>query len=131
MISKTPLSMTTTLSLRLSTATPIKRITIQRWLQPINETAPHVITPTLDTVIENPTPGGDNNKDKDKETKKLDKSKAAQWTFRQVVHESLNPSVSEQEEEDYARYILHPQTLPLVVSNEVFLARSTRNILIM
>jgi hypothetical protein len=109
-----------TLSIKSSATTPIKRIAIQRWLQPIHETASHVMTPTLDTVKELPTPGGDNEKEKDKETKKLDKSKAAQWTFRQVVHESLNPSVSEQEEEDYARYILHPQTLPLVVSNEVF-----------
>ena len=49
----------------------------------------------------------------------LDKSKAAQWTFTQVVHESLNPSVSTQETDDYARYISHPQTLPLVVSNEI------------
>lgn len=109
-----------TLSIKSSATTPIKRIAIQRWLQPIHETASHVMTPTLDTVKELPTPGGDNEKEKDKETKRLDKSKAAQWTFRQVVHESLNPSVSEQEEEDYARYILHPQTLPLVVSNEVF-----------
>jgi len=49
----------------------------------------------------------------------LDKSKAAQWTFTQVVHESLNPSVSVQEAEDYARYISHPQALPLVVSTEI------------
>jgi hypothetical protein len=49
----------------------------------------------------------------------LDKSKAAQWTFTQVVHESLNPSVSTQETDDYARYISHPQTLPLVVSTEI------------
>jgi len=48
----------------------------------------------------------------------LDKSKAAQWTFTQVVHESLNPSVSDVEAEDYARYISHPQSLPLVVSTE-------------
>jgi hypothetical protein len=58
-------------------------------------------------------------KEEKKKLTPLDKSKAAQWTFTQVVHESLNPSVSEQEEEDYARYISHPQTLPLVVSTEV------------
>ena len=47
----------------------------------------------------------------------LEKSKAAQWTFKKVVHESLNPSVSEQEMEDYLSYVTHPQTLPLVVSD--------------
>jgi hypothetical protein len=108
-------------SIRSNATTPIKRIAIQRWLQPIHETPSHATNPTLDTVREHTTPG-DNDIDKDKETKKLDKSKAAQWTFRQVVHESLNPSVSEQEEGDYARYISHPQTLPLVVSNEVLTA---------
>jgi phosphatidylinositol 3,5-bisphosphate 5-phosphatase len=109
-----------TISIKSTATAPTKRIAIQRWLQPIHETAYNVMTPTLDTVQELPTSSGINGKEKDKETKKLDKSKAAQWTFRQVVHESLNPSVSEQEEEDYARYISHPQTLPLVVSTEVF-----------
>jgi hypothetical protein len=49
----------------------------------------------------------------------LDKSKAAQWTFTQVVNDSLNPSVSAQEADDYSRYVLHPLTLPLVVSTEL------------
>ncbi|KIN00183.1 hypothetical protein OIDMADRAFT_124919 [Oidiodendron maius Zn] len=107
-------------SVKSNAAAPTKRIAIQRWLQPIQETTSNAMAPTLDTVKEIPATNGDNEYEKDKETKKLDKSKAAQWTFRQVVHESLNPSVSEQEEADYTRYILHPQTLPLVVSNEVF-----------
>lgn len=107
------------LSIKSNATGPIKRIAIQRWLQPITETAYNGTTPILDTVQELATSNADNEA-KDKETKRLDKSKAAQWTFRQVVHESLNPSVSEQEEEDYARYISHPQTLPLVVSTEVF-----------
>ncbi|KAL8372428.1 hypothetical protein RB595_001975 [Gaeumannomyces hyphopodioides] len=46
----------------------------------------------------------------------LEKTRAAQWTFAKMVHESLNPSVSGDETEDYARYISHPQTLPLVVT---------------
>ncbi|PBP21894.1 SacI domain-containing protein [Diplocarpon rosae] len=89
-----------------------KRISIQRWLQPIHEksdTHPSIMKepqhPILSSQKQKLTP--------------LDKSKAAQWTFTQVVHESLNPSVSTQEESDYARYISHPQTLPLVVSNEI------------
>lgn len=46
----------------------------------------------------------------------LDKTKAAQGTFTYVVYESLNPSVSPDDEEDYTRYISHPQNLPLVTS---------------
>ena len=34
------------------------------------------------------------------------------------VKDSLNPSVNEQETDDYDRYISHPQSLPLVVSAE-------------
>ncbi|CAN8102565.1 unnamed protein product [Discula destructiva] len=48
----------------------------------------------------------------------LEKSRQAQWTFTKVVHESLNPSVSAQEAGDYARYVSHPQNLPLVVSSD-------------
>jgi hypothetical protein len=89
-----------------------KRISIQRWLQPIQE-RDHSHHGIMKEGTEEVVP------DEKKKLTPLDKSKAAQWTFTQVVHESLNPSVSEQEEEDYARYISHPQTLPLVVSTEV------------
>jgi hypothetical protein len=90
-----------------------KRISIQRWLQPIHEKdlSHHGIM--KEGREEAPE------KEEKKKLTPLDKSKAAQWTFTQVVHESLNPSVNEQEEEDYARYISHPQTLPLVVSMEI------------
>lgn len=108
------------LSVHSNTTATTKRTSIQRWLQPIHETAHNVINSTHGIMKELPAQNAENDKEKDKETKKLDKSKAAQWTFRQVVHESLNPSVSEQEQEDYARYISHPQNLPLVVSTEVF-----------
>ena len=93
-----------------------KRISIQRWLQPIHEKDLSVHHGIMKEGTEEAV------QEKEKEKKKLtalDKSKAAQWTFTQVVHESLNPSVNEQEEADYARYISHPQTLPLVVSTEV------------
>jgi hypothetical protein len=49
----------------------------------------------------------------------LEKSRAAQWTFTQVVHDSLNPSVTPAEAADYARYVAHPHNLPLVVSSEL------------
>ena len=46
----------------------------------------------------------------------LEKSHAAQLHFARMVHKSLNPSVHHDETDDYARYIRHPQNLPLVVS---------------
>lgn len=99
-------------SIKSGTTINTKRISIQRWLQPIHEKngnhqgiMKESHQPTVSPLKQKLTP--------------LDKSKAAQWTFTQVVHESLNPSVSTQETDDYARYISHPQTLPLVVSNEV------------
>lgn len=92
------------------TTAATKRISIQRWLQPIHEKE-HYHGIMKETQPEPEPP-------KQKLTP-LDKSKAAQWTFTQVVHESLNPSVSAQETDDYVRYITHPQTLPLVISSEV------------
>jgi len=103
-----------TASIRSVATIPAKRISIQRWLQPIHEPQDsgtmHGIMKASQGVTE------------EKATKKLDKTKTALWTFTQVVHESLNPSVTEEESEDYARYISHPQILPLVVSNELYAA---------
>ena len=100
------------MSIKSGTTINTKRISIQRWLQPIHEKAdahPGIMKGPLQPESEAP---------KQKLTP-LDKSKAAQWTFTQVVHESLNPSVNVQETDDYERYISHPQTLPLVVNTEV------------
>ena len=97
-------------SIRSGTTAATKRISIQRWLQPINDKSSNFHGIMKEPQFEVP-------ESKQKMTP-LDKSKAAQWTFTQVVHESLNPSVSNQEAEDYERYISHPQTLPLVVSTE-------------
>jgi hypothetical protein len=47
-----------------------------------------------------------------------DKSLVNQWTLTQFHENSLNPSVTSAEEEEYARYIEHPLNLPLVVSTE-------------
>lgn len=98
-------------------------ISLQRWLQPvahdkaIHNGSPHSImkepsTPIVNGNVQQPV---DPNQPKTKPTP-LEKSRQAQWTFTKVVHESLNPSVSNQEAEDYDRYISHPQNLPLVVS---------------
>ncbi|KAI1193869.1 SacI homology domain-containing protein [Nemania serpens] len=90
-----------------------KGISIHRWLQPIPaDRAPTVPHSIMKETFETPLDGT-----KPKQTPQ-EKSKAAQWTFKKVVHESLNPSVAAQEEEDYTRYVSHPQSLPLVVTNE-------------
>lgn len=96
------------------TTAATKRISIQRWLQPINDKPSNFHSIMKESQLEAP----EELLSKPKMTP-LDKSKAAQWTFTQVVNESLNPSVSSQEAEDYARYISHPQTLPLVASTEI------------
>ncbi|KAL2267727.1 hypothetical protein VTJ83DRAFT_5004 [Remersonia thermophila] len=49
----------------------------------------------------------------------LEKSRAAQQTFTQLVQDSLNPAVSAEEADDYAHYVSHPHNLPLVVSSEI------------
>ncbi|KAI1635607.1 SacI homology domain-containing protein [Biscogniauxia mediterranea] len=95
-------------------ANSIRGISIQRWLQPMQAergpTIPH-------SIMKEPMGSKSIDVPKSKQTPQ-DKTKAAQWTFKQVVHESLNPSVNAQEADDYTRYISHPQNLPLVVSSE-------------
>lgn len=90
-----------------NTSLGARGISIQKWLQPSRDGSP----------------AGPNNQDvkhsleapKQKQTA-LEKSRAAQWTFTKSVRESLDPTVSASEMEDYARYIAHPQNLPLVIS---------------
>ena len=89
-------------------------ISIQRWLQPTQEKLSSDIG---DTRTKNDA-ASFTDPPKAKPTA-LEKSKVAQWTFTQAVHDSLNPSVSAQEAEDYVQYVSHPQTLPLVVSSEL------------
>ncbi|KAL8633795.1 hypothetical protein Q9189_000531 [Teloschistes chrysophthalmus] len=47
-----------------------------------------------------------------------DKTAVTQWTLDQFVVNSLNPSVVENEADEYLRYINHPLNLPLVVSTD-------------
>lgn len=93
---------------------PAKVISLQRWLQPAQDKTAHQNGIRLDTTQPLQRPDSPT---KTKQTA-LEKSKAAQWTFTKAVHDSLNPSVAEQEYEDYERYIKHPQNLPLVVSSD-------------
>ncbi|KAJ5722331.1 Polyphosphoinositide phosphatase [Penicillium malachiteum] len=46
------------------------------------------------------------------------KAQIAQWTLGQLVTDSLNPSVTATEAEEYERYINHPLKVPLVVTSE-------------
>lgn len=94
-----------------SDKTANRGMSLQRWLQPAQDK-----TTRLGTVMQA-------NSDVDGPSRKakptaLEKSKAAQWTFTKAVHDSLNPSIQQQEADDYARYIHHPQDLPLVVSSD-------------
>ncbi|TID25668.1 hypothetical protein E6O75_ATG03531 [Venturia nashicola] len=41
-----------------------------------------------------------------------------QWTLKQFYENSLNPSVTTAEEEEYEQYISHPLNIPLVISAE-------------
>jgi hypothetical protein len=90
------------------------RISIQRWLQPMQSDKPAV----PQGIMKGTNGGGGRLPDAPRKQTPQEKSKAAQWTFTKVVHESLHPSVNAQETDDYARYISHPQSLPLVISNE-------------
>lgn len=99
----------------ISSRTPSKGVLMKRWLQPVQEkTSGSQAAPGV-----YPTSSTSSPKHGDFKPTALEKSKVAQWTFTQAVHDSLNPSVSEQEAEDYDRYIRHPQNLPLVVSSDV------------
>ncbi|KAJ5098097.1 Polyphosphoinositide phosphatase [Penicillium argentinense] len=46
------------------------------------------------------------------------KAQIAQWTLGQLVTDSLNPSVTGTEAEEYERYINHPLKVPLVATSE-------------
>ncbi|KAI9780235.1 MAG: phosphatidylinositol-3,5-bisphosphate 5-phosphatase [Geoglossum umbratile] len=95
------------------TTTAAKRTSIQRWLQPQTNEKLSVHP----SIIKDPQSQGT-------EAVQLiqpaaaDKALSAQWTLDQFVENSLNPSVTRNEAEEYERYISHPLNLPLVVSTE-------------
>lgn len=93
-----------------NTARSNRGMSIQRWLQPAPDSTPGHPGIMKET-------GAISDEAKLKQSA-LEKSRAAQWTFTKAVRESLDPSVSKPETEDYARYIAHPHSLPLVVSAE-------------
>ncbi|KXJ95202.1 SacI homology domain-domain-containing protein [Microdochium bolleyi] len=96
--------------------TSSRGISLQRWLQPHHDDKPAALHGIMKS-----TPGNDNDLLADGSQRKRtpqEKTRAAQGTFTKLIHESLNPSVSLQETDDYARYVSHPQTLPLVISSD-------------
>ncbi|QIW99733.1 hypothetical protein AMS68_005251 [Peltaster fructicola] len=50
--------------------------------------------------------------------KKLDKAQMHLWTLNDIYAQSLDPSISDAEASEYARYVDHPLNLPLVTSAE-------------
>lgn len=100
-------------SIRSATTVTTKRSSLQRWLQPTDETPS-----AAQSVVKEQTKTTPVSSPRRQKLMALDVSKAAQMTFKQVVQDSLDPFVTDEEMDDYARYISHPQTLPLVVSNE-------------
>ncbi|KAM5463826.1 phosphatidylinositol-3,5-bisphosphate 5-phosphatase [Microsporum audouinii] len=46
------------------------------------------------------------------------KAQISQWSFGQLIADSLNPSISSAEAEEYERYVNHPLKVPLVVTSE-------------
>lgn len=97
-----------------ATASP-KGLSLGRWLQPAHEKA--MTRQRALQALSSQTAASIDAAAKEKPTA-LEKSNAVQWTFTKAVRDSLNPSVKEQEAEDYERYIKHPQNLPLVISSD-------------
>ncbi|OAA56013.1 polyphosphoinositide phosphatase Fig4 [Cordyceps fumosorosea ARSEF 2679] len=90
---------------------PARGMSLGRWLHPTQERTLGLVH-AMGTVDEMGATAP-----KTKPTA-LEKSTAEQWTFTKAVKDSLNPSVDQHEADDYARYIHHPQNLPLVVSSD-------------
>jgi phosphatidylinositol 3,5-bisphosphate 5-phosphatase len=53
---------------------------------------------------------------------------SSHWTHNQFFHNSLNPSVTTQEEQEYEAYINHPLNVPLVISNDTLTEDDLENI---
>ena len=95
-----------------------RAMSIGRWLHPVQDiVAGHRATSQDNILLHSTKPGTLVDKTTQAE-KSIAKSKAAQWTFTKAVRDSLDPSVSPQEQNDYDQYIRHPQNLPLVVSTD-------------
>ncbi|KAF3163708.1 phosphatidylinositol-3,5-bisphosphate 5-phosphatase [Orbilia oligospora] len=93
----------------------IKRLSLQRWLTDANGGQSHhshennlkySLNLSLNDSIPS-IPGTVSKSDKETLPPHL-------WTMDQIVHHSLNPSVSKSEKAEYERYVTHPLNLPMV-----------------
>lgn len=91
----------------------------QPWSEPAQQNSssknnardkPLVPTSATDELNGDPPPSG---------VASASKSAMAQWTLDQFVYNSLDPSMTKSEAEEYERYLSHPLNLPLVVTTEI------------
>ncbi|KAK8208043.1 phosphatidylinositol-3,5-bisphosphate 5-phosphatase [Zalaria obscura] len=76
--------------------------------------------PAQPSILREPTAEGDFvTRKPENEPKPADKALMTQWTLNQFHHNSLNPSVTRDQEGEYSYYVSHPLNLPLVVSSEL------------
>lgn len=106
-----------TSSITSSSAPRRQSLAGQLWLEPIHgksvkETGDNACVPTSVTD-ELPS-----NRPKS-EVAPASKSIMAQWTLDQFVDNSLDPSITRDEAEEYERYVSHPLNLPLVVTTAI------------
>ena len=110
----------------LAPASALRSSNMQDWLQPERPTSrssahngiikhPHFSDLPLPEINLPLLPQTDPPPSDDPPSKAL----IAQWTLGQLVTDSLNPSVKEDELKEYERYVSHPLKLPLVVSSDI------------
>lgn len=98
------------------TGSPIKQSILRdRHFEPYMPSSAPAVTGTFPSLTNSTSTGVSSFS---KPFKPADKSLIHQWTLAQFHENSLNPSVSGAEEDEYSRYIEHPLHLPLVVSGE-------------
>jgi hypothetical protein len=106
-----------TSSITSSSAPRRQSLAGQLWLEPIHGKS---VKETGDNACV-PTPVTDelpSNRPKS-EVAPASKSIMAQWTLDQFVDNSLDPSITRDEAEEYERYVSHPLNLPLVVTTAI------------
>lgn len=98
--------------------TPTTSKPIQNWLQQHQEQPPSGIVKAPALELPRNGNGYIPTTTESSSTTTPSKAQIAQWTLDQLVWDSLNPSVTAAEAEEYERYIDHPLKVPLVVTSE-------------
>jgi hypothetical protein len=93
-------------------STSMKSTSLQRFLQPqVSSNNTH------QSIVKDPQLSSSEQSKRKKSAP--DKALMTQWTLAQFHYDSLNPSITKSERDEYKRYISHPLNLPLVVSTEL------------